>query len=160
MGVSMRICSTNALLALALVLTGCGDCAPAGQVQTTVYYAQLGVQLNQVEEQGFPPVMSALTDAVADPALREASLGAADSLVDRIDAVVEASRPANAPTHAGYQAARRMVEARRRAVADLRQGWQGADGPETATDGIIAFSSAWMRAQQQFMSAVGASVRP
>jgi len=123
--------------------------------QVSVYYAQLGTQLNQVEEQGFPPVMSALTDAVSDPSLRESALGAADALVDRIDGVVEANRPDNADTHPGYQAAHRMVEARRQAVAHLRQSWQGADSPESAADGIVTFSTEWMEAQQAFMLAVG-----
>jgi len=128
----------------------------AGEMaEVSVYYAQLGTQLNQVEEQGFPPVMEALTDAVGDPSQRESALTTADALVTRIDGVVEANRPDNADTHPGYQAAHRMVEMRRQAVADLRQSWQGAQGPEASADGIIAFSSAWMAAQQQFMLAVG-----
>jgi hypothetical protein len=128
----------------------------AGEMaEVSVYYAQLGTQLNQVEEQGFPPVMQSLTDAVGDPSQREVALSAAEALVTRIDGVVEANRPENADTHPGYQAAHRMVEMRRQAVTDLRQSWQGARGPEASADGIIAFSSAWMAAQQQFMLAVG-----
>jgi len=147
------------LMASMLSFTACDaieQVSQAGEMaQVSVYYAQLGTQLNQVEEQGFPPVMSALTDAVSEPSQREAALASADELVTRIDAVVEANRPADADTHPGYQAAHAMVEMRRQSVAALRQSWQGTQDPVASADGIIAFSNSWMAAQQQFMSAVG-----
>ncbi len=122
--------------------------------QASMYYAQLGVQLNQVESQ-FAPVVQQLSEAVADASKREAAVAAADALVSRIEGVVEANRPAEGDAHPGYQAAKRMVEMRRQAVAQLRQSFGPNADTVAATNALTAFSSAWMNAQQQFMASVG-----
>lgn len=147
------------LFVLTLALAGCDaidQVTQAGEMaEVSVYYAQLGTQLSQVENEGFPPVMQQLTDAVSDVSKRESAIAAADALVERIDSVVESSRPDDAESHPGYQAARQMVQTRRQAVAQLRQSFSATADTTAAADGLVAFSTTWMNAQQQFMSTVG-----
>lgn len=142
----------------ALGLLGCDALEQYGEAsemaQASVYYARLGTELNSVEQQGFPIVMEQLSAAVSNPSQRAPAVAAADAFVARIESVVERHRPDD-PNHPGYQAARRMVEARRQAVQQLRQNFEAAPDVEAATHALLGFSSAWMSAQQQFMAAVG-----
>ncbi|RLB57469.1 MAG: hypothetical protein DRJ42_00030 [Deltaproteobacteria bacterium] len=120
----------------------------------SVYYAELGTALNAAE-QGWPPVLDALIDAATEPGQRPAALAAADALVGDIETVIEARRPDDAESHAGYQAARRMVQERRAAIAQLRTSWQTVTDPFESVEPVTTFGNQWMAAQQQFMAAAG-----
>jgi len=126
----------------------------ADMAEFSAYYAELGTAL-EAAEQGWPPVLDRLTDSVSDPAQREPALAAANALVDQIEAVVEARRPDDADTHVGYQAARRMVQQRRAAIAQLRTSWQSITDPFEAAAPLVTLGNQWMAAQQQFMAAAG-----
>lgn len=120
----------------------------------SMYYAKVGMQLGQVEEQ-WNTVFPQLNDAARNPPGRPAALAAADGIVDSMNQVVESNRPSNPDASRGHQAAKRMVDRRRAALAQLRTSWEATTDPMESSTQLLSFSNEWMAARNDWMAAVG-----
>jgi len=155
----MRTHAWIPFVAVALAAAGCETIDRLEQAtelaELSAYYAMLGTELNRVETQEWPPTLDALTQAASNPGQRPSALARADQTIQSVERVVEAHRPDDPDQHAGYQAARRMVQTRREGLAALRGTWEGTTDPVASANAVVTFGNVWMTAQQQFMAAVG-----